>query len=456
VKSHIGTQWVAFWAALLLGSLVLGAMVARNATLAVAAAGALILLMAGVALPPRLLLPGALLVGLLVPVDNLTYLVGQGRAGVLIAITGSWLLVDVVRSRGQLRLRDGSPSWSVWMWFAAVLLVAAAQRDAGTARVLSVWILAGLTYWWTKARIATTPDVKESIYSVAIFAGVFQSVSGFVQAAVGTPALQSLPGYVPIVRQFGVDIGQRLTGFAGHPLRLGTITMIAALLVVDRLLEGGRGPWERALLGLALLGTTFVCIMSGARGAWLGLAAGVIVLVVASALRGHLARRPAAVLTVGASFLLAWLAFGNLIWTRLFGSTLAADSLRQRLDVFEVSRTALQHPSLLGRGFTGFLDDIYASGLISANVENEYIVTYLGGGLVLGVALLVLAADAVWTAVRSLKTEAGVGAAAMVVALVINIGTYNAFSWTIGPALLLLFLAILQGDLLSADSPRSE
>jgi hypothetical protein len=76
-------------------------------------------------------------------------------------------------------------------------------------------------------------------------------------------------------------------------------------------------------------------------------------------------------------------------------------------------------------------------GLIVPNLENEYIISFFASGVMGPIALLVFGIRRLWLAWSRLPSPSASRSFAAISAILLNLATYNLFSWSAGPALVL-------------------
>lgn len=418
----------------------LGAAVAALTEVTVAAVGLAALTLVAAVLPERQLLPVTLAVMLLVPFDNLSVLRGEARAevaGAFLLVAGGASLLHWKRQR--LTPGHGRARVAYFIWIVTLFALLAIQRDVGVLRVAGIWIIALGMYVWV---CALPDDIGGRTRDIATVIGVVGAIEGLAVLAdrlTDSTLLARLPGYVPTVLAFGENFGLRASGLAGHPLRLGTLCMLAVIICTGMAMDAAE-PWPRIwwiALGLFSLAGL---LLSGARGAWVGLACAFAVVAVSRAWSGEAARRPATSVGLAATIAATWFAFRDLIADRL--ADVGSEAVTQRIGVIDALSGLSRFP-LLGAGFSGYATVLYSVGLRYSSVENEYLLSFLSGGAILVSALLWLVVDTLLLVRKALVRPGSTVFAAMAIAMIVNIATYNSFSGTTGPALFSVVLASL-------------
>jgi hypothetical protein len=96
---------------------------------------------------------------------------------------------------------------------------------------------------------------------------------------------------------------------------------------------------------------------------------------------------------------------------------------------------------MFGVGLGGVAELTSAAGLVLPNLENEYIRLFLAAGVLAPMSLIFLGARRALSAARS-PSYLGTAAVGGIMSLLVNLATYNLFSWSMGPALLTM-LAVM-------------
>jgi O-antigen ligase len=104
-----------------------------------------------------------------------------------------------------------------------------------------------------------------------------RAVRRVVDAVVALATLESLVGLWQLYTVGGPDLDHRIRGTLSHYMTFSGILMLADLLLLARLIARGREAGWRLL---ALLPINYALVSSLTRSAWVGLAAGVVVLLV--------------------------------------------------------------------------------------------------------------------------------------------------------------------------------
>jgi O-antigen ligase len=122
-----------------------------------------------------------------------------------------------------------------------------------------------------------------------------QRVRWLVDAVVALATLEALVGLGQLVMRGGVDLSQRIQGTFSHYMTFAGVLMLADLLLFARLAVHGRRAGWRAL---ALIPINVALLATLTRSAWVGLVAGLAVLLLLSRRRTFLWSLPAGLLLV--------------------------------------------------------------------------------------------------------------------------------------------------------------
>ncbi len=440
-------------ATLLAAGLSLGGIVALSPWVAAVGTVLVALVMLFFVVPLSVWLSGLMLVCLAVPVDYIgsTATVMRGLPSAVFLVAG---LLMALSSDARSRVRALRITWemlllSAWL-FVAVLL----SGDLGGMREVVMWASGAVLVWGLASRVSEDSSALLRALGVSfMLVGAFMGLAAIAERYVGGAGVYSiLAGYQPIVRDVGGSIGVRASSFAGHPLRLGTLEMLAVVSCVSGLASSSRSMQVCALLCLPVSSAGLV--LSGARGAWLASAVGIAVYLALS-WRGK--RQVAMVVTLAVSLTLVLTAastpVGKYMLERISGSASQSTSIGQRLAVGAVAGRVIAERPVFGWGFRGSDSAVQAQGLRLANVENDYLGLAIAAGIP-AVLLLIFGVVRSTLAILRVRTH---GAApylgALIAALAVNIGTYNMLTWSYGPAVLMLLLLLARRVV--ACEPRS-
>lgn len=368
----------------------------------------------------------------------------RGLPAVVPLLAGILLILGSSPDSRRTALRS---LWDLWLFILWMLLIVLISGDLGGLRELFLWVAAAV--FGAGVMSSDVREPGEAAYGLAlalVVVGTLFGLAAVLERVVGPSATYSLvPGYVPMIREFGSGFGLRASSFAGHPLRLGTAEMLAIVVCASVLLRSSGRAWLGALACLPLCAAGL--LLSGARGGWLGASVGVAA-VIAFEWRERGSSKVLSVLLalclVGVTVAVS--PVGDFVAERVSGATSQSSSYDQRIAVLSVTRDVVANHSFVGYGFRQGTDAFYSSGLRLANPENDYIVLLVAGGIPLVVLLFVLLLRSLWPPKRALLSPAGSVSMALLLALVVNIGTYNALTWTFGPTVLVLLVALTRRD----------
>ena len=371
---------------------------------------------------------------LLVPADNIVQLSGPAKG--LFPLAVAFVLTVAVVLGGNFRLFSWA-DWDVHLVCIVSLAAVALHAESGSLRVGLYWAVAVLLFAWLHAESAADAMVPTHVLRALVLTGVITSGVAILEQLGRLDFAGVLPFYEPDRSQFAAWLGLRAVGFAGHPLRLGTTAMLALIASMAVLIDTNRPTQARLLHLTAVLICGAALILSGARGAWLGAAVGCAA-VIAHRFRQRLSRTVAqliATAALGAGFL--WVSgLGELVYERLAGGAVSPHSLQQRLDALRTVVDIGSSIPALGTGYGGVEDILYRGGLVVPNIENEYLLSLVAQGPI-GPLLLILVGYRrgllSWSGKDTLVSGTAFGC---VLALWLNIATYNLFSSSIGAGLL--------------------
>jgi putative inorganic carbon (HCO3(-)) transporter len=203
-------------------------------------------------------------------------------------------------------------------------------------------------------------------YAIANWRGTPANFRRMALAAGATMTGLSLYAFLSV--DWPMRVAEQLRGWIEQPLRWlpGDVVNANVLagslaLLMPLCLAGGLEAWRRrqaaegTLLGVMLAAAGGVLALSGSRGAWLGVAVGVCVMIVVVWRWGWLALLPLGALVAAG---LAWLPRG---WERLLEALTAGTVLggfSQRIAVWARALTMIQDFSISGVGMGGFGDTV--------------------------------------------------------------------------------------------------
>jgi hypothetical protein len=277
-----------------------------------------------------------------------------------------------------------------------------------------------------------------------VIAGVVGGTAAILEY-VGAVSLRHLiPLYEPHELSFSAALGTRASGISGHPLRLGTITMLSSLILLSRAFAGSarRSGFiaDLALLAISMSGL----VLSGARGSWLGfLIGGTTVIGLRLSREGQrILWRALLILALCAGAV--WISgLGEVVQERITGGATHPASLAQRAAALITVAKVWASIPLFGVGLGGAADVVGKAGMQFPNLENEYLRLFLGGGY-LGTLLLFAS---LWRRIKAgvgePRTTATTALTCAFVALAVNMATYNLFSWSAGASLFFVIAAVI-------------
>ena len=379
---------------------------------------------------------------LVLPLDFVMPFSGALRGYTVFGIALAGAVLSLLSPSRQLREVVYS-GWDVVLFAAAMVLAFGVNGISGGARQVLMLVSGILFYFWVRATRTPGVDTRRVFLRMLLVVGTIQGAVALLERVLGSAAFVSMiPGYVPALKEFTLALGGRAVALAGHPLRLGALEMSAIVASIGL----GRGTTGRAkafaTVAIVLCGLGLV--LSGARGAWLGTLLGVLALLLVTP--GSESHKMAFRLAAGA--IVGWFALNatgaaDLVQQRLFGAAARPASIAQRVGVLASTFEIWERRPWLGYGFGSYLDQIYASGFRFSNTENEYVNFVLAGGAASLAAFVIMAARGflnVWRARGSLLVPAMGG---LLTAWVINIGSFNAFSWSAAFPLFMTLLALI-------------
>lgn len=385
-------------------------------------------------LPPELEVAIPLALLLIIPTDYLAPFASEAYGVPTMLTLCALMLVSALKGPS---VRIVGKDWDVLGLVAILAFASMINRGTGQLRSLLFWLAGLVGVLWLRQVGRRVPGTEAQIMVAILVAG---SVGGLVAGLdyfVGVDLGGLIPGYEPNHLQFSWSLGERSAGLSGHPLRLGTITMLSAVISFMTLASGTRilhRPWlYRTALALSVLGL----IVAGARGAWLGSMIGLTIGGTVLARKfgiQRLAQVGVALFVIG---LCVWISgLGEVVGQRMFGTANQPGSFNQRYQALLAVREVLPSLPPLGVGFGGADEVTGDVGLRLPNLENEYLRLLLAAGALGPIALLILGIRRIAHSVKQSASPTSLSVTAALGALVINVGTYNTFSWSVGPTLL--------------------
>jgi O-antigen ligase len=132
----------------------------------------------------------------------------------------------------------------------------------------------------------------------------------------------------------------------------------------------------------------------------------------------------------------------KLIQERLYGDASRPASIAQRAGVLGSALDIWRRRPLQGYGFGTYLEEIFAQGFVYSNTENEYVNFLLSGGIIAFGAWALIGIRGVVLAFRARAFALMPTVGGLIVAWLVNVGTYNAFSWSVAFPAFMTILAI--------------
>lgn len=390
---------------------------------------------------------GPLCIALLIPADHILPF-AENRTGFFYLGLGVLLLgVALTRVRLQSAIKL---DWTYLVYAASVILFCAIHLDKGAVRGAIFWAAGGaVSVWLAIERSESDSRALGGIESALCIAGAVSGGVGVLEHLGVFDPTTLIPFYEGTIDSFSYLLGVRAVGLSGHPLCLGTMTMLATVILLSRLVSDY--PSRRPTLGaLTFLGCSFTgLIVSGARGSWIaalfGLFAAVTTAIVRSrAIPLHRLIR-LALLIGGLLAILVVSGFGQLVFERTMGSAVAPASIDQRVAATHSVLEAVPDIPLIGVGPGAMNQYMLRWGLVVPNLESEYLIALVGFGPI-GLALLVACAIVLWTRALGIGRHSGnLVPLAAITAFLVNLATFNLLSWSAGAVLLavLSFLCVL-------------
>jgi hypothetical protein len=387
-----------------------------------------------VALPRRLALFIPFLFLVSFPADHIAGL-NEGAHGFF--VLGATTLLVLVSALRNAKLRDVLADWDLLGLACLLTATSLLHSQSGEIRGVLFWMSACLALYWLRAEERRCPGPAVQIENALIAAGALGGVLAILERTGAFHVSELVSLYQPATLDLGVGNGQRAVALSGHPLRLGSLTMLSSLIGLARITHRDGDTRHRAAtlaaIGLSLAGLA----LSGARGSWLGFAVGCVLVVVLGD-RSRLTRRifagtaiTVAVITVG------WLTGAwEFFYARVIGTTSHPASLEQRLLVLDAVRQVWSQIPVFGLGFGGASDKVMAMGLRALNIENEYLRFFLAAGWLGPLSILVIGWRRIRSALDHGRSLRSVVAITALGALFVNMASFNLFAWSFGPAVL--------------------
>lgn len=317
---------------------------------------------------------------------------------------------------------------AIFLACAALSTIGSLDRTVSIAGFYRVYVFGwlpmvamALAFW-----LSAQDDDAERLAFMLVLGGAGAGLYGALQTA-GMEPIDAMPRV----------IGGRPWSSLGNPIYLGAVCMMALVVTVG---EFGQRRHGRLLLGLCGAAQTAGLILSLSRSAWLGAAAGIVLL-------GILQRRKRLFFAVGAALVLIGLSMPSARSRASHLFSLAETSNAARLEGWKGALAIARQSPLLGTGPDTFFDAfrphrsltyIHATGteVTQAQAHNDelQILATMGGlGLAAFLALLGMLAVRVGRVCRTapLSVMASLGAAclALVVQDQFNFSSVTTTAW---------------------------
>lgn len=412
-----------------------GALVATTGESSASVILAGLLLLVGVVGEVRTLLHVTLGVLLVVPFDYLGQLSGSTLGVPVFLIT-----LLILGSAVVLNWPDMVWDRVSWALFALVFVIALSgffSRDlTGAARAGGLWFAGLVTYTAILTARRKYDELPWTLLLTVALTSAAVSILVLVNT-VGGPALwDAIPGYEPTTRILD-GTWNRPYATLGHPLRLGTLTVLGSLAALG--LVRVRRHLITALFTLAVCMP--VMVLTAARGAWLAFAVGALAALAMSTRLSWRSKIGVLAACVALVTMVAVYAGGaSLILDRLTGRFSDPTSFGQRSAVVAAVPSLAASRPVFGHGFSTYTNAMLATGLASPNIENEYAGFLVKGGLAVLAAFITLVALVLLRMYRLRESPSVMALAPLFLALLVSMATYNLFDWTAMPV---VFCAII-------------
>jgi hypothetical protein len=387
-------------------------------------------------LPPKVSITVPVLCLLLLPADHIAALSGALQGLYVLSVT-AFMSVLIFFRGGAARVWH--LDWDILLLVGILVVSTIVQGSVTQIRGILYWAAAIPLLYWLRAEEMRGTNLAPQLIAAILIAG---SIGAAVEvlSSLGLDVRSYIPGYEPDQLEFSRVMGLRGVGLSGHPLRFGTLTMLSSLAALGLLISGRQSSQRRKVLGAVLILSAVGLVLSGARGAWLGFGAALVVGFGVSA-RANLARLVARVVGYAAASTAFLWATG--LWTvvtqRIAGEAAHPGSFEQRLQALKAVSEVAGRVPLLGVGLAGTSDLVLSTGMRAANVENEYLLLFLCSGVLGPVLLLVVGLRRILSRSGSLSITARMA----MVAMLLDLATYNLFGWSAGPCLFVMVAVLL-------------
>ena len=386
------------------------------------------------AAPPDITIGAPLAVLLIIPADHIA---GLNAARLGFFIFGASVLLVIASIPHRITTKSLKLDWDLYGLVGVLIASTIVNSRSGELRGLLFWAAAGLTLLWLRQKsVSAAAPVRQIVTAIAI-AGSIGGAVALLAYVTGWDPSALLPGYRPHNLEFSSFVGTRGVGLSGHPLRLGTITMLSAIVAFSWAIEEGTYGRHRLKTYLVLSLSLAGLVLSGARGAWLSLLIALLAIGVLKFWERDFSRFARMGVLAGAICVtVSVTGLSGLIYERLFGSAVHVGSLAQRLQALQAVAAYWKNIPVFGLGFGGAAEITSRAGLEVPNLENEYLRFFIAAGVVGPLALLLLGSHRL---VRNLQRAPSGGrtlAHGLLIAIFADAATYNLFSWSAGPCLL--------------------
>lgn len=379
---------------------------------------------------------------IMIPADHIAAL-NDARLGFFVFGAAVLLVTSTVRYRVRTRLIRSD--WDIYLLIGVLSASTLLNSSLGELRGLLFWAAAGLAAIWLRRESAAGTAPGRQLVAAIAFAGSVGGAIAILARLTGSDLTGLLPGYQPHNLAFSSDIGTRGVGLSGHPLRLGTITMLSSLIAFGWQIEERSTGRHRLRTYLVLSVSLIGLILSGARGAWLSLLLGLFAIGLLKSREGEFGRfAQMTLLAAAVGVIVSATGLSQLIYERIFGSAVHVGSLAQRLEALHAIAAYWRTIPFLGLGFGGAAEITGRAGLQVPNLENEYLRFFITAGVAGPLALAILGGRRLLKSLRRPASVERTITIGLLVAVFADAATYNLFSWSAGPCLLvgLTFLAL--------------
>jgi hypothetical protein len=252
----------------------------------------------------------------MIPADHMTAL-NDARLGFF--VFGASVLLAASTVRYTVSARSIRSDWDLYLLIAVLTASTLVNSSLGELRGILFWAAAGLVVIWLRRQSGFAKAPGRQVVAAIAIAGSVSGAIAILAHLTGSDLAGLHPGYEPHNLDFSSDIGNRGVGLSGHPLRLGTITMLSALIafscLIDEQPKGRQRVRTYLVLSISLVGPT--CrVQEGlgsvsSSGCWRWCAQ------VAGGEFGRFVRMALSAAVIGA---VLWAPDSRLVYERIFGS----------------------------------------------------------------------------------------------------------------------------------------